>query len=102
MDSNDKKVNLLATKFVILLNKQEALNKEISSLKNEIDNLTNISSDVKEKPSPQEKYNPIETKTYKSIEGFPKQKTDNLTIEPAKVKRQKFILKKPTIKKQLD
>jgi uncharacterized membrane protein len=102
MDSNDKKVNLLATKFVILLNKQEALNKEISSLKNEIDNLKNISSDVKEKPSPQEKYNPIETKTYKSIEGFPKQKTDNLTIEPAKVKRQKFILKKPTIKSDIE
>ncbi|MEX1382291.1 DUF2339 domain-containing protein, partial [Lutibacter sp.] len=96
MDSNKKKVNLLASKFVILLEKQEALSKEISLLKNEIDNLKNISSDIEEKP------NPIQTKSFKAVEEFPEQKTDNLSIKSIKVKPQKFILKKPTIKSDIE
>lgn len=102
MDSNKKKVNLLASKFVILLDKQEALSKEISSLKNEIDNLKNISSDIEEKPIPLEKPNPIQKKTFKAVEEFPEQKTDNLSIKSTKVKPQKFILKKPTIKSDIE
>lgn len=91
MDSNKKKVNLLASKFVILLDKQEGLSKEISSLKNEIDNLKNSSSDIEEKSIPPEKPNPIQTKTFKSVEEFPERQTDNLSIKPTKVNRQKFF-----------
>jgi len=101
MESNKEKINLLASKFMFLLKKQESLNKDLEELKKEIDQLKNADTVVETKEPIVEK--PIEVQEEKvtiEIKEKPAPVEEVQFKQPKKTKN--FTLKTPTIKSDIE